>query len=117
MVNKFPFPFFDVDLIFVIVDKLMYACSKCFDVVMGTSSCPFTMLFLSLKKIVIFLSSQPSPTLSVILLIVGMFPSENRHGQVIPEQIVGPRGASLAIFVSLAGTSRSIVAVGFDDAR
>ncbi len=29
----------------------------------------------------------------------------------------GPRGASLAIFVSLAGASRSVVAVGFDDAR
>jgi hypothetical protein len=31
--------------------------------------------------------------------------------------IMGPRDASLAIFVSLAGTPRSVVAVGFDDAR
>jgi hypothetical protein len=30
-----------------------------------------------LKIFSIFLSSQPSPMLSVILLIVGMFPSEN----------------------------------------
>ncbi len=77
MVNDFPFPFFVVSFIFVIVDKVMYACSNCFDVVMGTSSCPFTILFHSLKKIEIFLSSQPPPMLSVIPLIVGMFPSEN----------------------------------------
>jgi hypothetical protein len=34
-------------------------------------------LLLSLKKCAIFSSSQPLPTLSVILLIVGMFPSTN----------------------------------------
>ncbi len=77
MVNKFPLPFFVVDLIFVIIDKMMYACSKCFDLVMGTSSCPFTMLLVSLKNIAILLSSQPSPRLSVIPFIVGVFPSEN----------------------------------------
>jgi hypothetical protein len=77
---KFPFPFFVVNLTYIIVDKVMYACSTCFDVVMETSSCPFTMLFLLLKIFEIFLSSQPSPTLSVILLIVGMLPSDNGHG-------------------------------------
>jgi hypothetical protein len=41
-------------LIFVIIDKMMYACSKCFDLVMGTSSCPFTMLFHLLKNFAIF---------------------------------------------------------------
>ncbi len=30
--------------------------------------------------------------------------------------LMGPRGASLAIFVSLAGAPQSIVVVGFDDA-
>jgi hypothetical protein len=77
MVNKFPCPFFVVNLIFVIVDKMMYDYSNCFDVVMETSSCPFTMLFFSLKTFEIFLLSQPSPMLSVILLIVGMFPKDN----------------------------------------
>ncbi len=33
-----------------------------------------------------------------------------------PIKLMGPRGASLAIFVSLAGAPRSVVAVGFDDA-
>jgi hypothetical protein len=82
------FAIFVVNLIFVVVDKMMYACSKCFGLVMGTSSCLFTMMFLLLKKIEIFLSSQPSPMLSIIPLIVGMFPSENGSGQVIPEWIV-----------------------------
>jgi hypothetical protein len=54
----------------------MYACSNCFNVVMGASSCPFTILFLSLKYLEIYLSSQPLPTVSVIPLIVGMFLSE-----------------------------------------
>ncbi len=31
--------------------------------------------------------------------------------------LMGPSGASRAIFVSLAGALRSVVAVGFDDAR
>jgi hypothetical protein len=79
MVNEFPFPFFVVNLIFVIVDKVMYARSNFLD---GHGN-----LFLSIYKVVsfveknvIFLSSQPSPMLSVIPLIVGMFPSENSRG-------------------------------------
>ncbi len=31
--------------------------------------------------------------------------------------LMGPRGASLAIFVSLADAPRSVVAVGFDNAQ
>ncbi len=77
MVDKCPLSFFVVNLIFVIVDKKMNACSKCVDLVMGTSSCPYPMLLLSLKKCAIFSSSQPLPMLSVILLIVGMFPGTN----------------------------------------
>ncbi len=50
MVNKCPLSFYVVNLIFVIVDKRMYACSKCLDSVMGTSSCPYPILLLSLKK-------------------------------------------------------------------
>jgi hypothetical protein len=65
MVNKFPFPFFVVNLIFVIREKMMYACSNCFDVVMGTSSCQFTMLIILWKNLEIFLVSQPLPMLSV----------------------------------------------------
>jgi hypothetical protein len=64
-------------IFFFIVDKMMYVCSNCFYVVTGTSSCLFAMLFLLLKYLEIFLVSQPSPMLSVILLIVDMFPSEN----------------------------------------
>jgi hypothetical protein len=77
MVNKYPFLFFAVNLIFFIVEKMMYVCSKRFDLVMGRSPCQFAMLFLLLKNLEILLVSQPSPMLSVILLIVGMFPSEN----------------------------------------
>jgi len=44
---------------------------------MGTSCCPYPTLFFSSKKGAIFLSFQPLPTLSVIPLIVGMFPSTN----------------------------------------
>jgi hypothetical protein len=77
MVNKFPFSFFVVNLIFFTADKMMYACLNCCYIVMGTSSCHFAMLLLLLKYLEIFLGSQPSPMLSVIPLIAGIFSSEN----------------------------------------
>ncbi len=73
---------------FFIVDKRMYSCSKCLDVVMKTSCCPYPTLLFSSKKQAIFLSFQPLPTVSVIPLVVGIFPTTNWHGQTFPERMV-----------------------------